>query len=106
MLQRQGLFTTNRDDRLRRDSRPAAPAAAFAPPPAEPVRQSEPARAEGPLREAIKLAYPPPGAVPPGCLAQAAPRRVNDGAQRRHPAVALQLPGAVGPRRAWIAGDG
>jgi cytoskeletal protein CcmA (bactofilin family) len=46
MLQRQGLFTTNRDDRLRRDSRPAAPAAAFTPPPAEPARQSEPARAE------------------------------------------------------------
>lgn len=44
MLQRQSLFTTNRDDRLRRDSRPAAPAAAFSPPPAEPARHSEPAR--------------------------------------------------------------
>lgn len=44
MLQRQGLFTTNRDDRLRRESRPSAPAAAFTPPPAEPARHGEPAR--------------------------------------------------------------
>lgn len=45
MLQRQSLFT-NRDERLRRESRPSAPAAAFAPPPAEPARHSEPARSE------------------------------------------------------------
>lgn len=45
MLQRQSLFT-NRDERLRRDSRPSAPAAAFTPPPAETARHSEPARSE------------------------------------------------------------
>ncbi len=46
MLQRQGLFTTTRDDRQRRDARPSAPAAAFTPPPAESARQGEPARTE------------------------------------------------------------
>jgi len=45
MLQRQSLFT-NRDERLRRDARPSAPAAAFTPPPAESARHNEPARTE------------------------------------------------------------
>jgi len=45
MLQRQSLFTT-RDDRLRREQRPSAPAAAFTPPPADSSRAGEPARAE------------------------------------------------------------
>jgi cytoskeletal protein CcmA (bactofilin family) len=45
MLQRQNLFS-NRDDRLRRDQRPSAPAAAFTPPPSEPARQSESGRSE------------------------------------------------------------
>jgi len=45
MLQRQSLFT-NRDERLRRDSRPSAPAATFTPPSAESSRHGEPARSE------------------------------------------------------------
>jgi cytoskeletal protein CcmA (bactofilin family) len=45
MLQRQNLFS-NREDRLRRDARPSAPAAAFTPPPTESARQSESARSE------------------------------------------------------------
>jgi len=45
MLQRQSLFTTNRDERLRRESRPSAPAAAFTPPSAESARH-EPSRSE------------------------------------------------------------
>jgi len=46
MLQRQSLFTTNRDERLRRDSRPSAPAAAFTPPAAESARNTESSRTE------------------------------------------------------------
>lgn len=46
MLQRQSLFTTNRDERLRRDARPSAPAAAFTPPAAESARNAESSRAE------------------------------------------------------------
>jgi cytoskeletal protein CcmA (bactofilin family) len=52
MLQRQSLFTTNRDDRLRRGERPAAPAAAFTPPPAESARQSDSARSESKDKDA------------------------------------------------------
>jgi len=46
MLQRQSLFTSNRDDRQRRESGTSAPAAVFTPPPVEPARRNEPARTE------------------------------------------------------------
>jgi cytoskeletal protein CcmA (bactofilin family) len=51
MLQRQSLFT-NREDRLRRESPPAAPAAPTAATPAEPQRPSEHARSEAPRHPA------------------------------------------------------
>jgi cytoskeletal protein CcmA (bactofilin family) len=52
MLQRGQSLFTSREDRLRREQRPAAPAAAFTPPPAESARQSESARSESKDKDA------------------------------------------------------
>jgi cytoskeletal protein CcmA (bactofilin family) len=46
MLHRQGLFSSNRDDRQRRESGTSAPAAAITPSPAESARRSESGRTE------------------------------------------------------------